>query len=47
MPATATALDLDSHYILADEQVTRFREEGFIKLKKVLSPEVLRTTNRA
>lgn len=34
-------LDLDSHYPLTDEQIARFRREGYIKLKDVLSPDVL------
>jgi ectoine hydroxylase-related dioxygenase (phytanoyl-CoA dioxygenase family) len=34
-------LDLDTPYELTDEQITRFRVDGFIKLKEVLSPEVL------
>ena len=37
----ATTLDIDSHYPLTDEQITSFRKRGFIKLKKILSPEVL------
>jgi len=32
---------LDSQYSLSQEQVQFFRENGFIKLKQVLSPEVL------
>lgn len=38
---TATLLDLDTPFTLAPEQVTRFRREGFIKLRDVLAPEVL------
>ncbi|MDQ8199894.1 phytanoyl-CoA dioxygenase family protein [Pelagicoccus enzymogenes] len=34
-------LDLDSHYALTDEQVARFRRDGYIKLRHVLSPDVL------
>ena len=34
-------LDLDSHYPLSADQVERFRRDGYIKLKQVLSPEVL------
>lgn len=36
-----TALDIDSEYKLTPEQIAYFREMGFIKLKNVLSPEVL------
>jgi hypothetical protein len=39
--ASSASLDLDSHYPLTDEQIRQFREEGFIKLKNVLSREVL------
>jgi len=35
------ALDLDSEYTLSPEQVARFQKDGYIKLKNVLSPEVL------
>lgn len=38
---TAAALDIHSPYPLTDEQIARFRADGFIKLKNVLSPEVL------
>jgi len=34
-------LDIDSHYELSEEQIGSFRERGFIKLKDVLSPEVI------
>jgi ectoine hydroxylase-related dioxygenase (phytanoyl-CoA dioxygenase family) len=34
-------LDIDSHYAISEEQVVSFRERGFIKLKDVLSPEVI------
>jgi ectoine hydroxylase-related dioxygenase (phytanoyl-CoA dioxygenase family) len=33
--------DLDTPYALAPEQVARYREQGFIKLKEVLSAETL------
>jgi ectoine hydroxylase-related dioxygenase (phytanoyl-CoA dioxygenase family) len=39
-PPPAT-LDIDSHYPLTNDQITRFRRDGFIKLKQVLSPEVI------
>lgn len=39
--ATITLPDLESPYELTDEQITRFREDGFIKLKDVLSPEAI------
>jgi ectoine hydroxylase-related dioxygenase (phytanoyl-CoA dioxygenase family) len=47
MAATATMntdssrLDIDSPYVLTDSQVKSYRENGYIKLKHVLSPEVL------
>lgn len=41
MSTTAAALDLHSPYPLTDEQIARFRADGFIKLKNVLSPDVL------
>ena len=34
-------MDIDSHYELTDEQIASFRSRGFVKLKNVLSPEVL------
>jgi len=34
-------LDIDSPYALTDEQFASFRENGYIKLKNVLSPEVI------
>lgn len=37
--SSLTKHDLDTHYPLTDEQIASFREDGFIKLKKVLSPE--------
>ena len=33
--------ELDAHYLLGDEQIARFEEQGFIKLKNVFSQEVL------
>jgi ectoine hydroxylase-related dioxygenase (phytanoyl-CoA dioxygenase family) len=36
-----TALDIDIEYKITPEQIAYFREMGFIKLKNVLSPEVL------
>ncbi|MEL7089051.1 MAG: phytanoyl-CoA dioxygenase family protein [Planctomycetota bacterium] len=43
MPETSVFASptLDSPYALTDEQVTRFREDGFIKLKEVLDAETL------
>ena len=38
---TATDLDIDSTYQLSPEQIARFEKDGYIKLKDVLSPEVL------
>src|SRR5271170_235717 len=34
-------LDIDSEYKISPEQVARFQKDGYIKLKNVLSPEVL------
>jgi ectoine hydroxylase-related dioxygenase (phytanoyl-CoA dioxygenase family) len=34
-------LDIDSEYKISPEQVARFEKDGYIKLKDVLSPEVL------
>src|SRR5271170_7645307 len=42
MTTTASpALDLDSEYKISPEQIARFQKDGYIKLKDVLSPEVL------
>src|SRR3974390_1416035 len=48
MTATAPAvgidaqpLDLDSPYSLTPDQIAYFREKGYVKLKDVLSPQVL------
>jgi len=38
---TAKKLDIDSPYYVTPEQIAFFREQGYIKLKHVLSPEVL------
>ncbi len=38
---TVTDLDIDSTYELSPEQIARFEKDGYIKLKDVLSPEVL------
>lgn len=35
------ALDIDSEYKINPEQIARFEKDGYIKLKNVLSPEVL------
>ena len=42
----AAALDLDTPYKLSQNQIDQFREQGFIKLKNVLSPEVLQHYGR-
>src|SRR5580658_6371420 len=34
--------DLDSPYTITPEQIAFYKENGFIKLKNVLSPETLR-----
>lgn len=36
-----TFSDLDARYTLTTDQVARYREHGFVKLKDVLSPETL------
>ena len=42
MNTTASpALDIDSEYKISPEQIARFQKDGYIKLKDVLSPEVL------
>ena len=38
---TPALLDIDTPYALTAEQIAGFRRDGFIKLKHVLSPEVL------
>jgi ectoine hydroxylase-related dioxygenase (phytanoyl-CoA dioxygenase family) len=38
---TTTALDIDSEYKLSPEQIARFQKDGYIKLKNVLSADVL------
>lgn len=39
--ANMTKPDIDSHYPLAEAQIQQFREDGFIKLKEVMSAEAL------
>lgn len=39
--AVSSTLDIDSEYKISPEQIARFQKEGYIKLKDVLSPEVL------
>lgn len=41
MTTTLAAPDLHAPYALTPAQITRFREDGFIKLKDVLSPEAI------
>jgi ectoine hydroxylase-related dioxygenase (phytanoyl-CoA dioxygenase family) len=41
MSTAAAALDIDSEYKISPEQIARFQRDGYIKLKDVLSPEVL------
>jgi len=36
-----TPLDIDTRFAVSDEQIKFFRDNGWIKLKNVLSPEVL------
>ena len=37
----STMLDIDSHYAVTPEQIEQFRRYGYIKLKDVLSAEVI------
>jgi ectoine hydroxylase-related dioxygenase (phytanoyl-CoA dioxygenase family) len=39
--STAALLDIDTHHPLTDDQIARFRRDGYVKLKHVLSPEVI------
>jgi hypothetical protein len=41
MTTIAPALDIDSEYKISPEQIARFNRDGYIKLKDVLSAEVL------
>lgn len=41
MPTAANHLDLSTPYALTGAQISRFREDGFIKLKQVFSAEEL------
>jgi ectoine hydroxylase-related dioxygenase (phytanoyl-CoA dioxygenase family) len=41
MTTTAIALDIDSEYPISPSQIARFRRDGYIKLKHVLSADVL------
>jgi len=41
MSTTTVGLDLHTPYPLTPEQIAQFRRDGFIKLKQVLSPEVI------
>ncbi|MBL4575685.1 MAG: phytanoyl-CoA dioxygenase family protein, partial [Opitutaceae bacterium] len=41
MTTLSSTLDIHSEYKLSEEQIQSFRCDGFIKLKNVLSPEVL------
>jgi ectoine hydroxylase-related dioxygenase (phytanoyl-CoA dioxygenase family) len=41
-----TSLDLDSEYTITPAQIERFQSDGYIKLKDVLSPEVLDSYGR-
>ncbi len=40
-PMTTATLDIDSEYKISPEQVAKFQRDGYIKLKEVLSSEVL------
>lgn len=42
MSEQTLSLDLDTPYPLTPEQIASFRENGYIKLKDVLSPEILK-----
>ncbi len=41
MTSSSHALDIDSPYRLAPAQIQFYRDNGFVKLKNVLSPEVI------
>ncbi len=41
MTTLSSTLDIHSEYELSEAQIQNFRRDGFIKLKEVLSPEVL------
>ncbi len=41
MTPLSSTLDIASEYELSEEQILNFQRDGFIKLKNVLSPEVL------
>ena len=41
MTRSVMQLDIDARYELKQEQIESFRERGFVKLKEVLSPEVV------
>lgn len=41
MAALSPALDIDSPFALAPEQIASFRRDGYVKIKNVLSPEVI------
>lgn len=41
MSTATTSLDIDSEYKISPEQIARFQRDGYIKLKDVLSAEVL------
>jgi len=47
VPTAALGVDLDGHHPLTQEQVARYRTQGFIKLKDVLSAVTLRTCGAA
>ncbi len=38
---TSTTLDIDSHYTVTSKQIEQFRRDGYIKLKQVLSADVI------
>lgn len=40
-PTATPTSELDTHYPLTEEQIRFFRQNGYIKLKQVLSPETL------
>ncbi|TVR49624.1 MAG: phytanoyl-CoA dioxygenase [Puniceicoccaceae bacterium] len=46
MSAPAATVVLDSPYSLSHDQIARFREQGFIKLKHVLSPATIEAYRR-
>lgn len=47
MTITSTAFDIDSPYPLTSEQMGFYRENGYVRLKNVFTPETLEYYRRA